>query len=284
MPASRRSYLDRLGTAAALVAVLGSCRTITAPERPAGAIELTPPAIYARWWAMTEACSGVTGDFNDISWFTVPGAASFDRDGTQVLGYWTNAGNQIVLAGNASLSGGNVRHEMLHALLRGGGHPRSQFLGRCAGAVDCGAGCIADAGPPPLADATISPVTATSLDVTLDVVPVKPSSALDGGFFTVTVSVRNTATRPVLAKLTATNERARSFQFDLRGPSGGLIGTELVLDPSTVTFAAGETKRQLFDFSIGNNLPARRLPPGTYTIMGAYGSHWTAAAPVVVGP
>jgi hypothetical protein len=62
------------------------------------------------------------------------------------------------------------------------------------------------------------------------------------------------------------------------------VGGEVVLDASSVTFAPGETKRQLFDFSIGNDLPSRQLPPGAYTVVGAYGSHRTNATSVTVGP
>jgi hypothetical protein len=279
-----RLLVRRLGTVAALCATLVTCRDITAPERPASAIPLAPPAVFARWWAMTEACSGVTGPFSNVSWYEVPGVDSFDRDGTDVLGYWTNAGNEIVLAGKAALEGGNVRHEMLHALLRGGGHARDQFLGRCAGVVDCGTNCIADAGPAPMSHPDAAPATAAAFEVTVEVSPAAPSSARDGGFFSVTISARNTAPRPVVARLGSTNVRARSFQFDVRGLAGSMTASRIVLDASSVTFAPGETKRQVFDFSIGNPLAPRWLPPGTYTVLGAYGSHWTAPTSVTVGP
>jgi hypothetical protein len=62
------------------------------------------------------------------------------------------------------------------------------------------------------------------------------------------------------------------------------VGAEVVLDASVVTFAPGEIKRQYFDFSIGNNLPARRLPPGTYSVVGAYGSNRSIATSVTIGP
>ena len=275
----------RLGTAAALCAGLTTCRLPTAPPLPAGAEIITPPAVYARWWAMTESCSGVRGAFQDITFFEVPGVADFESDGRRVVGYWTSGGNQIVLAGEAVLDGGSVRHEMLHALIRIGGHPRDQYLEKCAGVVDCGAACIADAGSPPPADPAALTLLPSSLEVTTEISPAAPTTERDGGFFVVTVAVRNTLQRPVVARLgNNTGARPLSFQYDVRGPTGGTVGAEVALDPSVVTFAPGEVKRQLFDFSIGNDLPARRLPPGTYSVVGAYGSHRTDATAVTVGP
>src|SRR4051812_27935612 len=34
---------------------------------------MTPPAVYRQWWAKTEACSGLQGDFDRIEWSVVPG-------------------------------------------------------------------------------------------------------------------------------------------------------------------------------------------------------------------
>lgn len=245
---------------------------------------MAAPEVYARWWAMTEACSGVSGALGDVSFYRIPGVDSFTRDGKSVLGYWTSAGNQIVLAEGASLDGGNVRHEMLHALLRVGGHPRDQFLEKCLGTVDCGPDCIANAGAAPPADPAAVSLLASAFDVTIQVTPGAPASNIDGGFFTVTVSVHNPLNRDVVAKLGASNARAVTFLYDVRGVAGGVIGSEIVLDPSAVTFGPGETKRQVFDFSIGNDIPSGRLPPGVYDVVGGYGSKRTTSTSVSVGP
>ena len=277
----------RLGATAVLaasLAALGSCRFPTAVELPTGAEPMSAPEVYARWWRMTEACSGVSGTLADVSFYRVPHVDSFTRDGKSVLGYWTSAGNQIVLAEGASLDGGNVRHEMLHALLRVGGHPRDQFLEKCLGTVDCGPDCIGDAGAAPAADPAAVPLAPSGFEVTVQVAPSAPTSAVDGGFFTLTVSVHNPIAHDVIAKLGATNARAVSFLYDVRGGAGGVIGSEIVLDPSAVTFGPGETKRQVFDFSIGNDISAGRLPPGTYTVVGGYGSNRAPALSIDVGP
>jgi hypothetical protein len=233
---------------------------------------------------MAEACSGVSGALGDVSFYRIPHVDSFSRDGKAVLGYWTSAGNQIVLADGASLDGGNVRHEMLHALLRVGGHPRDQFLEKCLGTVDCGPDCIADAGAAPPANPAAVPLVATGFDISVQVTPAAPTSTIDDGFFTVTVSVHNPLNQPVIAKLGASNARAVSFLYDVRGAVGGVIGSEIVLDPSAVTFAPGETKRQVFDFSIGTDIPAGRLPPGVYDVVGGYGANRTPSTSVTVGP
>jgi hypothetical protein len=274
----------RRAALAACCAVLTTCRFPTGVELPAGSIPLAPPAVYARWWAMTESCSGMTGMLGDVAFHEVPGVAEFEHNGSTVAGFWTNDGNRIVLAGDAVLDGSSVRHEMLHALLRVGGHPRGQFLGRCAGVVDCYTQCVEDAGAPPAEDPAAIVLLPTDLAVTVDVSPVAPTSAQDGGFFTVTVAARNPATSPGIARLGATNARAISFRYDVRGTAGGVTGGVEVLDASAVTFSAGETKRQVFDFSIGNDVPNGRLPAGAYTIRGAYGNNFTAPVNVTVGP
>jgi len=281
---SFRPFGRHLGVAAALCATLATCRFPTGVDLPASAVAFGAPAVYARWWAMAESCSGVTGSLRDVSFLQVPGVAQFDHNGTSVIGFWTNDGNRIVLAGDAMLDGGNVRHEMLHALIRVGGHPRDQFLSKCAGTVDCGQQCIADAGPAPAADPAALSISPATLEVTAEITPKAPTSNLDGGFFTVTVSVRNPTTTPTIARLGATNQRALAFRYDVSGTMGGVAGGEIVLDASSVTFDAGETKRHVFDFAIGNNIPGNRLPPGLYTMRGGYGSHLTTPVSVPVGP
>ena len=280
----RPLFVHRLGAAAALCGSLAACTVTTAPERPTGAVPLAPPAVYARWWAMTEACSGLTGPLDAISFWQVPGVSSFSRNGKNVLGYWTTAGNQIVLAGNAALDGGNVRHEMLHALVRVGGHPRDQFLGRCAGVVDCGTDCIADAGPPPPADPAVPLASPRQFEVSVAVVPERPDLATDGGHFSVIVSVRNPQQRSVVARLGAVTTPPTSFRFELvTGAGTGIVGNELARDASSTTFAAGETKRQVFDLSIGASLAPGRVPLGTYALRGGYDTQFTLPAALTVG-
>src|SRR5437764_13859992 len=95
----------RLGTAAALCTTLTSCPFPTAPDLPPGARLLAVPTVYRHWWELTEACSGVTGPVEQVRFFEVPNATDFMSEGRRVVGYWTSAGNEIVLAGDAVLDG-----------------------------------------------------------------------------------------------------------------------------------------------------------------------------------
>src|SRR5213083_1977631 len=42
---------------------------------PAGAVPLTPPAVYRVWWTEIERCAGLSGDFDRVEWYQVPGSS-----------------------------------------------------------------------------------------------------------------------------------------------------------------------------------------------------------------
>ena len=48
---------------------------------------MAAPDVYRTWWAKTEACSGLTGDFDRVQWEVVPGA-SFTCSSGQCAGHW----------------------------------------------------------------------------------------------------------------------------------------------------------------------------------------------------
>lgn len=233
---------------------------------------------------MTEACSGRSASIASVSWFEVPGTLRNPANGEEVGGYWSSGNNRIVLEEETKLSGGTVRHEMLHALLQKPAHPRAAFLGSCAGVVVCVEQCIADGGPPPVPAPDAIRVTPDSLEISLDVAPQAPTMGQDDGAFTITVVARNPASHSVIVMLPPRiGGRSRTFTFDVRATSGGVSSGDVELDPSVTIFSPGETKRRVFDFSIGNDLASRALPPGTYTVVrGAYGDHWAIHAPIVV--
>ena len=266
--------------------ICAACRSIADPELPANAEQFEPPAVYARWWAMTEACSRLSGDLSSVSWFVVPGVTTVLLDGKAVEGYWSLGSNRIVIAGGGKLVGGIVRHEMLHALIKGRGHPRAKFLDDCGGVVSCTEACISDAGPPPSPDPAAIQIGPEPLEVQVDVQPAAPGRAVDDGFFAVIVSVRNPRTSPVVVQLPPRQIGGGlvTFSFDFAGQSQVLSGNEFALDPSVFTFAAGETKRHVFDFTIGGSLASRSLTPGTYTLGAGYGGNVVSHAPVVLAP
>jgi hypothetical protein len=92
---------------------------------PAGDKAMDPPAVYRDWWAKTEACSGLSGDFDRIQWQVVPGH-SFSCASGACAGHW-EAGHEIFIAHDWTQNEMVVRHEMLHDLLNRSGHPDPPF-------------------------------------------------------------------------------------------------------------------------------------------------------------
>jgi hypothetical protein len=248
------------------------------PMFPSDAERFTPPPVYSTWWNMTQACSGLTGSLDAVTWFRTDQRLRSSRTEESIAGYWGSFSNRIVLTTPAMLDGGSVRHEMLHSLLRKGGHPRNQFLGKCAGIVHCRGSCIEDAGPYEAPPEPPIHLSGDSLDITLDIEPRNPNSARDGGFFSITVLVRNRSTHWVtvpnyFSQFFPDVDSTKTFDFDVRGPAGGISGGETGFDPSERIFAPGETKKQVFDFATGNDLAELKLPAGNYIARGGY-AHW----------
>lgn len=90
---------------------------------------MTPPAIYREWWAKTEACSGLSGDFGRIHWNVIPGYSFPCKSGT-CAGHW-ESDHQIYIASDWTDNEMVVRHEMLHDLLNRGSHPDPPFGNPC---------------------------------------------------------------------------------------------------------------------------------------------------------
>lgn len=96
---------------------------------PAGSQSWEPPAIYREWWAATEACSGLSADFDRVEWMVVPGE-SFECASGQCVGHW-DPDHKIFLAEEWKEHEMVVRHEMLHDLMRRSGHPNPPFGNGC---------------------------------------------------------------------------------------------------------------------------------------------------------
>jgi hypothetical protein len=255
---------------------------IVDPPLPSDAQQFSPPAVYSTWWSMTQACSRLTGSLQAVTWYKTDQVVHDVSSGDVVLGYWLASGNRVVLTTASVTDGGTVRHEMLHALLQAKGHPRSQFLGKCAGTVPCQEPCISDAGPYPTPPEVPIHLTGASIDLTVDVEPRNPTSAQDGGFFTITVLAHNSSTHwATVTPALAQDDTSRTFSFDVRN---AITLSDVALDPSERIFAPGETKRQVYDFAIGDSPFGNQLLPGNYTVRGGFSDYWSADSTFVIGP
>ena len=105
---------------ACTLAFLGGCGF-----DPAGEQAMSAPDVYRTWWDKTEACSGLTADFDRVEWLVVPGNG-FSCSSGKCAGHW-ESNHRIFIASDWSRNEMVVRHEMLHDLLGHPGHPNPPF-------------------------------------------------------------------------------------------------------------------------------------------------------------
>jgi hypothetical protein len=279
--AATRLRLVRWSTVLVGVVIVAGCDAITDPL-PRTAEPFTPPAVFARWWPLTQACSSTSGDFTAIHWYRVPGY-DFMLGKKEVGGYFDASHNRIVLADMSIEEGSSVRHEMLHALLRVGGHPRSEFLEKCASMVTCQGQCVEDAGHwrPPRADFAVLPPESLSVASHAILLPSEPDGQR---WLTLQVTIENMRARAVLVAAPGDAAKPSTFSFDLRGPTGGISGGEIASDSSTLFFQPFESKRWLFEFRVAADLSAVHVTPGSYLVRGGYARRWAAYDTVEIVP
>ncbi|MDQ3950217.1 MAG: hypothetical protein M3282_07710 [Gemmatimonadota bacterium] len=269
--------------------LLAACEAPAAPVLADGAQRFQPPPAYQLWWEMTLQCSGRRAPLSGVRWYFVPGARTVEVNGERYAGYWSSAGNSIVLAEEAMLDGSLVRHEMLHSLIDVGSHPREEFLGRCGGVVECEVRCIADAEPSQPVDPAIARAGTEALEIETVVRPQAPSRTQYGGYFTMTVTARNPGSHPVVVTLPPSGDAGPpvTFGYRVEYQSGYAESNERAWDDGVMRFAPGETKRHVFDFHIvgaeQSTLDAG-LRPGTYDLRGAYGGRWAPATTITLSP
>lgn len=233
---------------------------------PTGAHRITPPAQFRAWWQLTEACSGHTGNFNSVAWYVVSNDDSFSLEGETVNGAWYGGtANRIVLGDSELTDGTLVRHEMLHALLQVGTHPRDQFLGNCGDIVVCVAECVSGAGgPPDTSDAAplLGPAVLTAATL---IVPDTLSVSSDSGWFTITITITNTTSTPARALVTTYHGMPITIaRYTVTPAWSGVYAYQF---DNYLTFApadsVGATRRIVFDHQL--TTPAQF---DTYTITG----------------
>src|SRR2546425_13182496 len=85
---------------------------------PAGAVQFTPAAVYRTWWAEIESCAGLSGDFDRVEWYEVPGSSySCPAHEGHCDGWWRSP-HTIYMAQGLLYNRRLAEHEMLHDLLR----------------------------------------------------------------------------------------------------------------------------------------------------------------------
>jgi hypothetical protein len=289
MGRTARALLSRIVVSCALC-VLGtgaivSCGDAATAPLPSGAQQFTPPEVFRRWWALTEQCSGLTGDYDAVAWYVVPGAASIPGpDGSPVQGTWELKHDRIVLAGDAQLAGDLVRHEMLHALLRAADHPRDAFIGKCGGVVVCIGPCLKEAGTAPPPDPGAVPADPSALEVTVTLEPESDDPSQIGGHFIMWVTARNPTDQALVVTLPPPGDGGPGVGFQYLLDSDWITAPYKVRAqaPEMTRFAPRETKRFAFDFrvSASTGTPGRYdIAPGIYRFAGAYGDHWADPTP-----
>jgi hypothetical protein len=258
-----------------------ACR-LTEPL-PSDATVFLPPAIYTRWWSMTEACSGASGDLSAVTWLRAPGSVVL-LDGRAVGGYWSSPHNTIVLADEALDDGAVVRHEMLHALIgaAAGAHPRAAFLDACASVVVCGDDCVTDAGPWHAPQPyVVMPPDSLDLDSEARLLPRESDGQR---WVTLLVTVRNPRGVAILVPAPSETSTQREFGFDVRGPVGGRSEEDIADDSSRMYFRPYETKTRLYEFRVASELTSSHIVPGLNLMRGGFARRWTAYDTVDVSP
>ncbi len=245
-----------------------------------GAAPFAPPAVYQRWWALSESCSGLSGSLRSVRWSSAPTSALQAAEGAGTVAFWSSTDNRIVLANNAVTNGRVVRHEMLHALSRSRGHPASLFRVRCDGVVRCDEACRAGGELPRPTNAAVR-VPVSALNISIASVPAIPTRDVDDGAFQVVVSVTNPASHDVVVALrTADPAIAVSVSpGDLRLTADHEIG-----DPRVAWFGPHERKQYVFDLRVGDT-PGRILfSPGAYLLTGRFDDLSTPPLALTIRP
>ncbi len=269
----------RLGALVLCVAVLGGCVDLFGPELPDGAVALDPlPAEYAGWWALTETCTGVRGEMADVGFYVLPGSETI-AGSRGAIGLYQEGRHRIVLTETHLRNGHLVRHEMIHALLRGGGHPRSLFQERCGGVVSCSGPCREEGGTRPTWRLDLPVAEEEELQVSVALLPSTVSlSTATQGCVSIAVSLTNLSGEARTADIRS--GRAFGFALEGWGEGGGgrgspVLGERLISLPDSQPWTWVEDCPAVF---------AGALAPGTYAVRGLLDGLFSEPATLTVIP
>lgn len=226
------------------------------------------PIQYATWWRMTEACSGLEGNLDAITWYWVM-SSEFSIAGEAYDGYWFAADDRIVLSWPSVSDGRVVRHEMLHALLRSGAHPVEYFVTRCGPLAPCGTACSLPESSRGVS-ASAREMPSDSLSVSLSLSPTgAPALSIDSGWVTMMITATNTRGEPVWVPIPSNMGLGYVF--------AGQGGTFDWLTEPRWAFRAGESRSLAFDVQL-NQAGLRD------TLWAFFGKAHSAPRVIKVGP
>lgn len=231
-----------------------ACSDVFEPEFPPNAVLIQPPPQYRIWWEVVESCSGVTRSFDAVSWYRVPLGQGLTVQGETAAGAWFADENSIAIGDGWRVVGSLVRHEILHAILQTGAHPKEFFRDACGDEVLCGRDCLEDVVLP-----NAIPLAVEQLNVDATLFPRFPSLGRDGGTAVVVVRVRNPygvnafvnahrfaqATCPVGFIMTSVSD-ARRFDEDCRPLRYNASDTRVYFKPY-------EMRHVIFDLNLQSN-------------------------------
>ena len=277
----QRRSSSAIGVAFCLAGLLSlalACDSATAPDVPRGAIGIAPPERFALWWKLTQACSGITGDYASVSWYVVPNSTTLSWQGMQVDAYWMSNPDRIVLADAHRGDGPVVRHEMLHALLHRDGHPRDAFVTACGGVVACNIACSAEAGAYATPPATAPELQPRDLQTRVDVFSTTSGIGPDAGAAAM-VTITNPRNEPVWVRLTPREPGDLNYytfgivvDYDDSAQIAALASESTTLD--RFPLGAGESRHWVWDGV---------LTSGRYGVVGYFNSDSLARQVVTVG-
>ena len=96
-----------------------------------------------------------------------------------------------------------MRHVTRHAQFGTNAHPRTTFLGSCAGVVSCDDGCSRDVSSPAVSDSTALAVASSALTTRVSVSRANVSQLDRDVFFELVESVTNPGARAVMVTHTS---------------------------------------------------------------------------------
>ena len=229
-----------------LCLLTSGCRLWLDEDFPESARPFVPPPKYRVWWELVESCSGRQVPFESVAWFKVPVGELVIR-GETAAGAWFVFGNRIAMVDSWSDNGPVVRHEMLHAILETGDHPKDYFREKCGDEI-----AYSLFGPPPPALEDGVAISPYALHADAVLFPARPSLSAYNGRVTIVVRVRNPTNRNAYLDLEWNRHAHCAFGFML---SSATDPQRMKWDCSyleasedgRIYFRPGETRRIVFE-------------------------------------